>query len=139
MTRTATKRMLTVIALLGAHPVAGHAQAEGFTIAGTVVDKSTGNPLQYTVVGFPGQAKWALSDQNGVFTITEFEAGPYRFVVLHRGYYYADQNVNLTGPMDFRVEMTPEDISAPVGPGRGRGPSARSRIRSTASAHRAST
>ena len=118
MTRTATKKVLTVIALLGAHPIASHAQTEGFTITGTVVDKSTGNPLQYAVVGFPGQASWSLSDQNGVFTLTGLEGGPDRFVVVRRGYNYADHNVRLTGPMDFRVEMTPEDVSAPVGPGR---------------------
>ncbi len=58
MTRTATKKVLTVIALLGAHPVASHAQTEGFTITGTVVDKSTGNPLQYAVVGLPGHEAW---------------------------------------------------------------------------------
>ncbi len=118
MTRAATKKVLTVIALLGAHPIAGHAQAEGFTITGTVVDKSTGNPLQYAVVGFPGQASWSLSDQNGVFNLTELEGGPYRFVVVRRGYYYADQNIHLAGPVDIRIEMTLEDASDPVGPGR---------------------
>ncbi len=118
MTRAATKKVLTVIALLGAYPIAGHAQTEGFTITGTVVDKSTGNPLQYAVVGFPGQASWSLSDQNGAFNLTELESGPYRFVVLRRGYYYADQNLHLAGAVDIRIEMTPEDASDPVGPGR---------------------
>ncbi len=118
MTRAAIKNVLTVIALLVAQPIAGHGQTEGFTITGTVVDKSTGNPLQYAVVGLPGHKSWSLSDQNGVFTLTGLEGGPDRFVVLRRGYNYADHNVRLTGPMEFRVEMTPEDVSAPVGPGR---------------------
>ena len=118
MTRTATKKVLTVIALLGAHPVVGHAQAETFTITGTVVDKSTGNPLQYALVGFPGQEAWSLSDENGVFNLTELKGGPYRFIVLRRGYYYADDNIHLTGPVDIRVVLSPEDVSAPVGPGR---------------------
>jgi hypothetical protein len=118
MTRTATKKVLTVIALLGAHPVVGHAQAETFTITGTVVDKSTGNPLQYALVGFPGQEAWSLSDENGVFNLTELEGGPNRFIVLRRGYYYADQNIHLTGPVDIRVVLPPEDVSAPVGTGR---------------------
>ncbi len=118
MNRAATKKVLTVIALLGAHPIAGHAQAEGFTITGTVVDKSTGNPLQYAVVGFPGQQSWALSDQDGGFELTELEGGLYRFMVLRRGYYYADQNFRLAGPRNIEVEMTPVDASLPVGPGR---------------------
>ncbi|MCH7473448.1 MAG: carboxypeptidase-like regulatory domain-containing protein [Gemmatimonadetes bacterium] len=118
MTRTATKKVLTVIALLVAHPIAGHGQTDGFTITGTVVDKSTGNPLQYAVVGLPGHKSWSLSDQNGVFTLTGLEGGPDRFVVLRRGYNYADHSVHLTGPMEFRVEMTPEDVSDPAGPGR---------------------
>ncbi len=118
MTRTATKKFLTVIALLGAHPIAGHAQTEGFTLTGTVVDQSNGNPLQYAVVGLPGQQSWALSDQDGVFELTELEGGLYRFVVLRRGYYYADKNIRLSGPMNIDVEMTPEYASAPVGPGR---------------------
>ncbi len=118
MTRAATKKVLTVIALLGAHPIAGHAQTEGFTITGTVVDKSTGNPLQYAVVAILGQESWSLSDENGVFNLTELEGGPYRFIVLLPGYYYADQNIHLTGPVDIRVEMSPEEVSAPLGPGR---------------------
>ncbi len=118
MNRAATKNVLTVIALLGAYPIAGHAQAESFTLTGTVFDKSTNNPLQYAVVGVPGQQSWSLTDANGVYNLTELEGGVYRFVVLRRGYYYADQNINLTGTMNIRVEMTPEDVSAPVGPGR---------------------
>ena len=118
MTRTATKKVLTVIALLVAHPIAGHGQTDGFTITGTVVDKSTGNPLQYAVVGVPAQESWALSDQNGAFQLTELEGGVFRFVVVRRGYNYADQNVNLAGLPYIQVEMTPEDDSAPVGPGR---------------------
>ena len=118
MTRAATKKVLTVIALLGTHPIAGHAQTEGFTINGTVVDKSTENPLQYAVVGLPGHESWSLSDQNGVFTFIGLEGGPDRFVVLRRGYTYADQDVRLTAPMDFRVERTPrmcQPESDPVG------------------------
>ena len=118
MTRAAVKRVLTVIALLGAHPLVGHAQTEGFTVSGTVVDETTGNPLQYAVVGVPGQQSWAVSNENGAFTLTGLEAGLFRFVVVVRGYDYTDQNVNFSGELRIRVEMTPEDAAAPVGPGR---------------------
>jgi hypothetical protein len=105
---------LIIAALAAPHALRGQ---DTFAVSGTVVDQTTGEPLQYSVVGIPGQQSWDLTDENGVFELTEIEAGPYRFMVLRRGYYYADQNVNFAGPMNIQVDMSPEEENNPVGPG----------------------
>ncbi len=104
--------------VLGAAPKIGPTQADGFTITGTVVDQRNGNPLQYAVVGVPGQRIWDLSDEAGAFILERVQPGRFRVIVLRRGYYYPDKDVTFAGPLDFRIEMTPEDEASPVGPGR---------------------
>ncbi len=104
--------------LLGAAPKVGYTQADGFTVTGTVVDQRNGTPLQYAVVGVPGQRLWDLSDEAGAFTLEGIQPGRFRIIVLRRGYYYPDKDVDFAGPLELRVEMTPEDEAAPVGPGR---------------------
>ena len=104
--------------MLGAAPKVGYTQADGFTVTGTVVDQRDGAPLQYAVVGVPGQRMWALSDEAGAFTLEGIQPGRFRIIVLRRGYYYPDKEVDFAGPLDLRIEMTPEDESTPVGPGR---------------------
>lgn len=104
--------------LLGAAPDIGYAQADGFTVTGTVVDQRSGGPLQYAVVGVPGQRVWDLSDEAGTFALERIRPGRFRLIVLRRGYYYPDKDIDFAGPVELRVEMTPEDESTPVGPGR---------------------
>ncbi len=104
--------------MLGVAPKVGYTQADGFTVTGTVVDQRNGAPLQYAVVGVPGQRTWDLSDEAGAFTLEGVQPGRFRFIVLRRGYYYPDRDVTFAKGVDLRVEMTPEDESTPVGPGR---------------------
>lgn len=103
-------------AMLAAVPQTMQGQEE-FQITGTVIDESTGEPLQYAVVGVPGLQSWDLTDENGVFVLERIQAGVYRFVATRRGFYYADQDLRFSGPMEISVAMSPEEASNPVGPG----------------------
>ncbi len=104
--------------VLGAAPKVGYTQADVLTVTGTVVDQRNGAPLQYAVIGVPGQRVWDLTDEAGTFTLERMRPGRFRLIVLRRGYYYPDKDVDFAGPLELRVEMTPEDESTPVGPGR---------------------
>ncbi len=103
---------------IGAAPSVGHTQADGFTVTGTIVDQRNGIPLQYAVVGVPVQRLWDLSDEAGAFILEGVQPGRFRIIVQRRGYYYPDKDVTFAGPLDLRVELTPEDEATPVGHGR---------------------
>ncbi len=117
--RVSSKGLSATVAfvVLGAAPKVGSTQADSFTVTGTVVDQRNGVPLQYAVVGVPGQRIWDLSDEAGAFILEDVQPGRFRFIVLRRGYFYPDKDVNFADPLDLRVEMTPEDEATPVGPG----------------------
>ncbi len=119
-TREPSNALTTTLAFVAlcAAPKVGHTQADGFTVTGTVVDQRNASPLQYAVVGVPGQRVWDLSDDAGAFILERIQPGRFRFIVLRRGYFYHDKDVNFVGPLDVRVEMTPEDEANSVGPGR---------------------
>ncbi len=119
-TRVSSNALSAALAflMLGTAPKVGYTQADGFTVTGTVVDQRNGSPLQYAVVGVPGQRVWSLSDEAGAFTLEGIQPGRFRIIVLRRGYYYPDKDLVFAGPLELRVEMTPEDDSTPVGPGR---------------------
>jgi len=102
--------------MIGAAPSSLLGQDE-FQITGRVVDQVTGEPLQYAVVGVPGLQSWDLTDENGVFILDRIQAGVFRFVAVRRGFYYADQDVRFSGPIEIQVDMTPEEDANPVGPG----------------------
>ena len=118
--RTSPSPRLAAIAVgfvvLAAVPSALLGQDE-FQITGTVMDETTGEPLQYAVVGVPGLQSWDLTDENGVFILERIQAGVFRFIATRRGFYYADQDVRFSGPIEIAVAMTPEEAANPVGPG----------------------
>jgi hypothetical protein len=92
----------------------GVAAAQEFTVSGTVINKETGEPLQYAVVGIPELRIWDLSSETGAFTLEGVQPGVYRFIANRRGYFLTDLNLRLDGPVEFEVQLTPEDPNEPV-------------------------
>jgi hypothetical protein len=90
------------------------ARAQEFTVGGVVVNNETGEPLQYAVVGIPELMIWDLSSETGAFTLEGVLPGVYRFIANRRGYYLTDLNLRLDGPVEFEVQLTPEDPREPV-------------------------
>jgi len=90
------------------------AAAQESTVSGTVINKATGQPLQYAVVGIPELRIWDLSSETGAFTLEGVQPGVYRFIANRRGYYLTDLNVRIDGPVEFEVQLTPEDPDEPV-------------------------
>jgi hypothetical protein len=91
---------------------------EPFPITGTVKDAEDGTPLQYAIVGVPELGSWALSEADGAFALEVAGPGIFRFVVVKRGWYPADQEVTFAGPDDLPILLYKEREDAPVGPGR---------------------
>ena len=91
---------------------------EPFTITGIVQDASDNTPLQYAVVGIPELEAWALSDASGSYSLEVPGTGIFRFLVVKRGYYFADQAVTFAGPDELDVLLEKEEDDTQVGPGR---------------------
>jgi hypothetical protein len=122
--RVNVKKILRIGAVLGTLALAlglagpaGAQEAETFTITGRALTES-GEPLQYTVVGIAELRTFALSDENGQFTLQNVQAGQWRFIALKRGYYYANQFVAFSGPADIELVLEQESADAPVELGR---------------------
>ena len=98
-------------------PSASLTAQEAFSISGVVHDETTGEPLQYAVVGCTELRSWALTDANGAFTLDSVQPGMFRIITHRRGYYLANQPVRFTGPMQLVIDLTPEDDDMPEGPG----------------------
>lgn len=97
-------------------PSASLTAQDAFSISGVVHDETTGEPLQYAVVGSPELGAWALTDANGTFTLDSVQAGMFSIITLRRGYYLANQPVRFTGPTQLVIDLTPEDHDMPLGP-----------------------
>ena len=91
---------------------------EAFAVPGRVLDAEDGTPLQYAVVGIPELGSWALSDAEGSFDLQVASPGIYQLVVVKRGWYLADPDVNLAGPSPLEVRLFKEQEDDPVGVGR---------------------
>ncbi len=100
---------------LGQDPVA---IAGAFTITGTIRDADDDTPLQYAVVGVPELGSWAISEADGSYELELATPGTFRFLVVKRGWYLADEPVTFAGADQLDVALQEEQEMDPVGPGR---------------------
>jgi len=117
-----------LVALLGALGLlAGHTRLsgqspqespQGFTVSGSVTDAEDGAPLQNAVAGIPELGEWALAEADGSFSLDLPGPGVYRLVVVKRGWYLADQDVDFTGQQPLKVALFKEQENETVESGR---------------------
>jgi hypothetical protein len=91
---------------------------ETFSVPGTVVDADDGTPLQYAVVGVPELGAWSLSEADGSFSLDVSSPGIYQMVVVKRGWYLLDSDVNLTGQEPLQIQLFKEQEDDPLDQGR---------------------
>ncbi len=112
--RAQYSQMLIFLASMGGPVLGGPtvASAQEVKVDGIVYDAGRAIPLEHAVVGFPELEKWDLTDESGMFTLEGVTTGTFRFIVLRRGYYMADQDLTVTEPLEIAVEMTEEEEGA---------------------------
>src|SRR4051812_3827029 len=92
-----TSGALAVLLLLAvARPAAAQSEARG-TVAGTVVDDSTGAPVPRATVFVVGTTQGALTDDVGRFAIGELTAGEHTLRVRILSYRQRDVSVAVVG------------------------------------------
>ena len=77
------KIFLLLVAIIG---FSVHVAAQTVTLAGRVVDETTGQPIEFASILLAESGQWAVSDENGKFTIHQVSAGKLTLTVQCLGY-----------------------------------------------------
>jgi len=113
---------LSAVALAASASLANPLVAQGFQMTGVVASATNSSPLQYAVVGIPELSEWALTDEQGAFSLDIPMVGTYRLIVLRRGFYLVDAGVYLEpttdGPIEILAELEEEQPDNQLVPGR---------------------
>jgi outer membrane receptor protein involved in Fe transport len=112
------KKIVLSLAVLTLIPLTAYSQVSG-TIAGTVMDKETGDPLPGVNITVDGTFRGANTDIDGFFRILNMPAGGYTVRAAFIGYremVVQDVNVSVdhTTPIDFKLESTTLELQETI-------------------------
>ena len=72
--------------------------AQNATVRGSIIEKSSGQPVLYTNVYLRGTNHGAVTDVNGYFTISKIPKGDYTLVVSYIGFDTLSKSISITEP-----------------------------------------
>ena len=105
------RRFLLVLTLLLTVSL-GEAVAQKFTFAGTVIDRSTGEPVDFATVVIEGTGQWAVADGKGCFTIKNVPAVKTVVSVSCLGYVTWSREIDIRKDiLQFRAQLDPDNLS----------------------------
>ena len=105
------RRFLLVLTLLLTVSL-GEAAAQKFTFAGTVIDRSTGEPVDFATVVIEGTGQWAVADGKGCFTIKNVPAVKTVVSVSCLGYVTWSREIDIRKDiLQFRAQLDPDNLS----------------------------
>ena len=105
------RRFLLVLTLLLTVSL-GEAVAQKFTFAGTVIDRSTGEPVDFATVVIEGTGQWAVADGNGRFAIKSVPAVKTVVSVSCLGYVTWSREIDIRKDiLQFRAQLDPDNLS----------------------------
>ena len=105
------RRFLLVLTLLLTVSL-GEAVAQKFTFAGTVIDRSTGEPVDFATVVIEGTGQWAVADGKGCFTIKTVPAVKTVVSVSCLGYVTWSREIDIRKDiLQFRAQLDPDNLS----------------------------
>jgi hypothetical protein len=85
---------------------AAHERADGLSdLTGSLVDASTGQPIQGARVQLSGRAMAMVTGQDGRFRATNVEAGSYTIEVEHLGYGQRTEAIDVPGASAISLEL----------------------------------
>jgi hypothetical protein len=111
--RRAARSALALVALgfaLSAAPRAGVSQQPSATLAGVVLDASSGAPVTSALVSVGDRGPRAIADSQGRFTLADVPLGSQRIRVVRFGYAALDLSVDVTeasAPLELRMQVDP--------------------------------
>ena len=103
------RRLLPILLAL-LLPAALHAQS--YTISGTVIDKSSGEPVEFATVVIEATEQWAVADEKGRFTISNISAGKTVLSTSCLGYVTNTQELTVTKSIDnLKIKLDLDNLA----------------------------
>ena len=91
--------LLVVMMLTVVHTAAAQQSRPAYSISGKVIDAKTGEAIVGAAVNVEDTGIWAISDENGTFTLTEIRPGTYSVVFSCLG--FVDKTLSFTVRKDI--------------------------------------
>ena len=83
-----------------------------YTISGTIIDKTSGEPLPYCNIMIANTERGTATDVNGYYIIPNVSDGDYTLIVLMIGYEKSEQKINVNKNMRINFELVPQPIQS---------------------------
>ena len=88
------------------------ALAQTWSISGTVLNKTTGKPVEYATVILESTAQWAVADAEGKFTINKVQEGTTVVNVSCLGFVTDSKEISITRNIEnYRVMLKEDNLS----------------------------
>jgi hypothetical protein len=103
------KRIVTLTSLL---LLSVCAFAQTWSISGTVLNKTTGKPVEYATVILENTAQWAIADADGKFTINKVQEGSNVVSVSCLGFVTDSKEISITRNIEnYRVMLKEDNLA----------------------------
>ena len=88
------------------------ARAQGFTVSGTVVDKDSGEPVEFATVVIEASEQWAVADAKGRFVIKNISVAKSIMKVDCLGYVTWSREITLSKDIsNFKIQLSPDNLA----------------------------
>ena len=103
-------KLILVVAAFFLMPVC--LRAQGFTLSGTVVEKGTGDPVEFATIVVESTEQWAVADAKGRFTISNIHSTKSVITVSCLGYVSDSREVSFTRSIDnYKVSLAVDNLT----------------------------
>jgi hypothetical protein len=103
------KRILTISFLLLIHVCA---LAQTWSVSGIVLNKKTGEPVEYATVILERTEQWAVADEKGRFTISKVQEGTNIISVSCLGFVTDTKEISITRDIEnFKVSLSEDNLA----------------------------
>ena len=87
-------------------------RAQGYTLSGIVIDKSTGEPIEFATIVIEATEQWAVADIKGRFSIPRVSPGKHVLSASCLGYVTEGKEVNVSKSIDnIRIAMSLDNLA----------------------------
>ncbi len=92
--------------------VSGVSFAQTYSVSGTVLNKTTGDPVDFATVILEGTGQWAVADAKGAFTINKVQPGKTVISVSCLGYVTDSKEITISRTIEnYKVYLREDNLS----------------------------
>ena len=88
------------------------AYAQTFSIAGSVLNKTDGKPVEYATVVIENSEQWAIADENGKFVINGIQGGKHTISISCLGFVTDTKEITLNRDIEnYRISLAEDNLA----------------------------